>query len=57
VVQQGLGDEVPVAGVVAAAVDEQQRGLALVAPDGVVELQPLRCVEPGLRLDWLLLAY
>jgi hypothetical protein len=35
---------------VAAAVDEQTRRLVLVAPDGVVELQPLRLVETGFGL-------
>jgi hypothetical protein len=50
-VDEGVGDGVPVAGMIAAAVDEEERRLALVAPDGVVQLQPLRGVEAGLGLD------
>jgi len=48
---QRLGDGVPVAGVVAAAVDQYERWLALVAPDDVVELEALGAVEAGLRFD------
>jgi hypothetical protein len=41
VFDERVGDGVPVADVVAAAVDQQAGRLALVAPDDVVELQPL----------------
>jgi hypothetical protein len=40
-------DGVPVAGVVAAAVDEEQRRLRFVAPDSVVEPEALRVVVAG----------
>ena len=40
-IDERIGDEVPVASVVAAAVDEEERRLRFVAPDGVVQLQAL----------------
>jgi hypothetical protein len=51
VLDERVGDGVPVARVVAAAVDEQARRLALVSPDGVVEPQPLRLVVARFRFD------
>jgi len=50
-VEQRLRDVVPVADVVAAAVDQQQRRLRFVAPDGVVQLQPLRVVVARFGFD------
>ncbi len=44
VVLEGEGHTVPVAGVVAAAVDEEQGRVGLVAPDDVVQLESLRLV-------------
>src|SRR3546814_6910851 len=40
--RQLFGDPVPVAAMVAAAVDEQQRRGAAIAPIDIVKLQPLR---------------
>ncbi len=48
---QGVCNTVPVAGVVAPAVDQQHRRLRLVAPHGVVQLQTLRVVVAGFRFD------
>jgi len=53
-VGEGLGDGVPVAGVVAATVDEDEGRLPGVAPDGVVQLQALRGVVAGLGFDGVL---
>ena len=50
-VDETFGDEVPVAGVVLAAVDQEQRRLTAIAPDDVVELHALRFVIIGAWFD------
>ena len=44
-----FGDPVPVAAMVAPAVDQQQRGRGLVAPVDIVQSQALRVIEVGRR--------
>lgn len=44
IVDEGCCYRVPVARVVAAAMDEEERRLRLVAPNGIVELEALRFV-------------
>ena len=51
VIGERVRDGVPVAGVVAAAVDEERGRLRFVAPDDVVQLQPLRREVARLRFD------
>src|SRR5581483_1146238 len=51
VLREGLGHPIPVAAVVAAAVHQQERRRAGIAPVDVVEAQPLREVDAG-RGSW-----
>jgi hypothetical protein len=51
VLRERFSNRIPVSSMITSTVNEQAGGLALIAPDDVVQIEALRCVMSGFWID------